>query len=121
MTKPTRGESGNGGESEYCPRCGIHLDDPGHVVRANGCSSTWSSMPARIDRERHVLAQRLEAVGHGMCACDLEAADWRLVTEVARGIVDHLEAYCGAPREQDQPIARDLQAWASRYEAELAS
>jgi hypothetical protein len=72
-------------------------------------------------RERHVLAQRLEAVGHGVCAYDLEAADDRLVVEVANEIANHLDSYCGAPREQDQPITEDLRDWANRYEAEIAS
>jgi hypothetical protein len=74
-----------------------------------------------LDSQRQRLAARLEAVGHGGCAHDLEVADVLLVADVAYGIVDHLVRYCGAPREQDQPIARDLQAWATRFEAELAS
>jgi hypothetical protein len=62
---------------------------------------------------------RLESVGHGGCASDLEAAEDELVVDVAYGIVEHLESYCGTPREVDQEIAEDLRVWADRFEAVL--
>ena len=89
MTRsPTRGESGNGGESS--------------------------------DSRRGWLAARLEAAGHGDCAYDLEAADVADLVAVGWSIVEHLEEGCGAPRERDQPIARDLRRWLDELELDRA-
>lgn len=68
--------------------------------------------------QRAWLAARLEAAGHGQCAYDLEAADADSLVAVAYGIVEHLEEGCGAPRQQDQPIAADLRSWIDALEVD---
>lgn len=67
-------------------------------------------------RERSLIAAQLEALGHGGCAFDLEAAADEDVADVAYSIVEHLEENCGAPREEDQDVAARLKAWADLYE-----
>jgi len=67
-------------------------------------------------RERTLIAQQLEALGHGGCAYDLEAADDDDAADVAYSIVEHLEYNCGAPREEDQDVAVRLKKWADRHE-----
>jgi hypothetical protein len=67
-------------------------------------------------RERSLIAVQLEALGHGGCAYDLEAADDEDVADVAYSIIEHLEYNCGAPREEDQDVAARLKAWADRHE-----
>ena len=69
-----------------------------------------------LTHERSLIAQQLEALGHGGCAFDLEAADDEDVVDVAYAIVEHLEENCGAPREQDQDVAAQLKDWADRFE-----
>jgi hypothetical protein len=71
-------------------------------------------------RERTALAQELEALGHGGCAFDLEAADDCCVVAVAYQIVEHLQENCGAPREQDQDVAERLKRWADAQDQETA-
>jgi len=67
-------------------------------------------------RERTLIAVQLEALGHGGCASDLEAACDADAAYVAYSIVEHLEENCGAPREQDQDVAARLKAWANRHD-----
>ena len=66
--------------------------------------------------ERTLIAVQLEALGHGGCAFDLEAADDLDAAAVAYSIVEHLEENCGAPRDEDQDIAARLKAWADRHD-----
>lgn len=71
------------------------------------------------DAERTRLARQLEALGHGGCAYDLEAAADEDAAEVAYSIIEHLEENCGAPREQDQDVAARLKTWAGHHEKEV--
>ena len=67
-------------------------------------------------RERTLIAVQLEALGHGGCASDLEAACEQDAADVAYSIVEHLEENCGAPREEDQDVAARLKTWADSHE-----
>jgi len=66
--------------------------------------------------ERTLIAVQLEALGHGGCADDLEAATDEDAAEVAYSIVEHLEENCGAPRDEDQDVAARLKTWADEHE-----
>ena len=67
---------------------------------------------------RTALARRLESLGHGGCASDLEAADGPPdMVAVAYAIVQHLEENGGT--EEDQLLAEDIQVWADRHDRDL--
>lgn len=70
-------------------------------------------------RERSLIADQLEQLGHGGCAYDLEAATDEDAADVAYSIVEHLEENCGAPREEDQDVAARLKTWADQHEKEV--
>jgi len=67
-------------------------------------------------QERTLIAVQLEALGHGGCAYDLEAASDEDAADVAYSIVEHLEENCGAPRDEDQDVAARLKTWADKHE-----
>ena len=67
-------------------------------------------------RERALIVDQLEQLGHGGCAFDLEAAAAEDAAYVAYSIVEHLEENCGAPREEDQDVAVRLKVWADQHD-----
>lgn len=71
------------------------------------------------DSHRQVLAQRLEARGHGQCAYDLEAADDCDVVRVAYEIAEHVEYACGNDQFADEHLAADIRAWAALQQEQI--
>ena len=101
-----------------CPGCDEYHRSREEGHRAEPASRGESGIrgESSLSRERALIAQQLEALGHGGCAFDLEAADDEDVVDVAYSIVEHLEENCGAPRDEDQDVAVHLKDWADRYE-----